>query len=634
MLKLEYMEKVDNSIICDDVLNGLSRIPDSSVTLVITSPPYNVDAAKWEYDKASDSQPYLDYLAWLKNIFTECYRVLRKGGRLIVNIDAMTNRQDDKGDEYIRDIRTDITNNIRPIGFKTFGEHVWYKSSLDPSHNGGQFNGKKTAWGCFDDQTEVLTSDGFKYFKDLNGSEKFATINLLTRKLEYQAALQYHEYNYCGEMFHLKHRSMDVMVTPNHNMLVGTRCNRKHVPTDLGLVQMQYIAEKSFVIPMRHTGYDGGKDMDFFTLQECPYGKHTNPAYKKKDVSFPMDDWLRFLGIFLTDGNCSYSEATGVYKVSVYQKKVLYLSEIRELLQRLPFSFEYKPSKSEFYCCDKQLAYYLKNLGNKNKRLVPAFIKDLSIRQKNIFLDWLWKGDGHIGEVSYLAVASNTFCDTVLQLLVEVGKCFTVSKKFQTERMCNGKIIRSNYPINIISLRVSDWQHVEKRSKTVSQPFYEGKVYCVSVPNKTLFTKRNGKFAWCGNSYMMPSTPIVRRNHEYILVYSKDEFTLPPEEGSSGKPDITGPEFQTFIASVWSMHPETRKLGGHPVPYPEELPYRCIKLYSYPNDLILDPFNGSGTTCAVAKKTGRRYVGIDMSEHYCQYARERIANNVNIFDDE
>jgi DNA modification methylase len=259
---------VENTIINADVINGLKQIDDDTVTVVLTSPPYNVNI---DYNSANDDAPYADYLVWLTGVFSQCYRVLRKGGRLIVNIDAMTNRQDDKDEMYIRDIRTDLANLLRPMGFKFFGEHVWYKSAKDPTFNGGQFNGKKTAWG----------------------------------------------------------------------------------------------------------------------------------------------------------------------------------------------------------------------------------------------------------------------------------------------------------------------------------------------------------------SYMMPSCPAVRRNHEYILVYSKEQFKL-EKDTSSGAPDITDKEFQTFIASTWSMNAETRNIGDHPVPFPEELVKRCLKLYTYPNDLVVDPFNGVGTTTYVAKCLKRRYLGVDMDKGYCEYATRRL----------
>jgi site-specific DNA-methyltransferase (adenine-specific) len=141
----------------------------------------------------------------------------------------------------------------------------------------------------------------------------------------------------------------------------------------------------------------------------------------------------------------------------------------------------------------------------------------------------------------------------------------------------------------------------------------------------------NGKkTAW--GSYMSPSTPAVRRNHEYVLVYSKEQFKLEKDAGS-GDPDITGPEFQNFIASTWSIQPETRNLCDHPVPFPVELVYRCVKLYSYPNDVVLDPFNGTGTTTYTANMAKRRYIGIDMDKNYCAYAENRIASKADMFSD-
>jgi len=136
----------------------------------------------------------------------------------------------------------------------------------------------------------------------------------------------------------------------------------------------------------------------------------------------------------------------------------------------------------------------------------------------------------------------------------------------------------------------------------------------------------NGKkTAW--GSYKSCSLPAVRRNHEYILVYSKDQFKLEKDEQSKDS-DITAVEFQTFIASTWSMNAETRNFANHPCRFPENLPYRCIKLYSYPNDIVLDMFNGTGTTTAVAVKTNRRYIGIDLDKNYCDCAEDRIAQEI------
>jgi site-specific DNA-methyltransferase (adenine-specific) len=115
-------------------------------------------------------------------------------------------------------------------------------------------------------------------------------------------------------------------------------------------------------------------------------------------------------------------------------------------------------------------------------------------------------------------------------------------------------------------------------------------------------------------------------------VFSKEQFKLEPTV-DSGEPDMTSEEFMSYVMSTWSIQPETRNLGDHPVPFPVELPSRLIKLYSYPNDVICDPFMGTGTTALAAKRLGRRYVGIDMSEEYCKYAENRLAAEINLFDE-
>jgi len=127
------------------------------------------------------------------------------------------------------------------------------------------------------------------------------------------------------------------------------------------------------------------------------------------------------------------------------------------------------------------------------------------------------------------------------------------------------------------------------------------------------------KTAW--GSFKSCSNPITRRNHEYILVWSKDSWQLPKLDYES---DLTKSEFTNWICSTWHISPETQNRGGHPVPFPEELARRVIKMYCYPNDIVLDPFNGSGTTTKVALALGRQYIGVDLDEKYCAYAKRRL----------
>ena len=126
--------------------------------------------------------------------------------------------------------------------------------------------------------------------------------------------------------------------------------------------------------------------------------------------------------------------------------------------------------------------------------------------------------------------------------------------------------------------------------------------------------------AW--GSWQSASNPVLRDVHEYILVFSKNTFK---RERGEKENTIGRDEFLEWTKSVWTFPAVSAKKVGHPAPFPEELPHRLIQLYSYKGDVILDPFAGSGTTCLVAARDGRHYIGYEVSEQYVELARERIA---------
>ena len=136
-------------------------------------------------------------------------------------------------------------------------------------------------------------------------------------------------------------------------------------------------------------------------------------------------------------------------------------------------------------------------------------------------------------------------------------------------------------------------------------------------------TNVQGNQAWAG-TYCSPSNPHIKHVAEEILIWSKRDYELPPPKpGITG--DITDEQFREYTLNVWRIPSYLRNPGGHPCVFPEELVRRLVLLYSYPTSVVLDPYNGSGTTTAVAASLGRRYIGIDQSRAYCSYAKKRTA---------
>lgn len=121
-------------------------------------------------------------------------------------------------------------------------------------------------------------------------------------------------------------------------------------------------------------------------------------------------------------------------------------------------------------------------------------------------------------------------------------------------------------------------------------------------------------------SWMSASSPATIACCEVVYVLYKKRWKR-IEKGIS---DITADEFKHWTLARWRFNGESKKRVGHPAPFPVELPLRCLKLFSYVGDTVLDPFSGSGTTGVAATRCGRKYIGMDISEEYCQLAEKRI----------
>lgn len=135
---------------------------------------------------------------------------------------------------------------------------------------------------------------------------------------------------------------------------------------------------------------------------------------------------------------------------------------------------------------------------------------------------------------------------------------------------------------------------------------------------RTLVWDKNHSNKTCWGSWRSASAPFMRDPSEAILVFYKKQW----KRLSKGTSTIAGPDFMAWTKNVWKIHPETN--SKHPAAFPIELPSRCIKLFSYKEDLICDPFLGSGTTGDAALRLERNFVGVEKSQNYFDMAKERV----------
>lgn len=133
--------------------------------------------------------------------------------------------------------------------------------------------------------------------------------------------------------------------------------------------------------------------------------------------------------------------------------------------------------------------------------------------------------------------------------------------------------------------------------------------------------------AW--GSFQSASNPVLRDTHEYILIFSKGNFKRDKKDKIS---TISKENFMEWSKSIWKFNAVSAKKVGHPAPFPVELPKRLIEFYTFQNDIVLDPFMGSGTSALAALELKRNFVGYETNIDYINLSKSRILEQENVLN--
>jgi len=365
------------------------------------------------------------------------------------------------------------------------------------TREGGTFGyGDKT--GCYDKETELLTNNGWKHFYALSKNDLIYT-RTLDGDIELHKPLRYYEYDWNGELLKFKTKTLDLLVTPNHRMLVERKY--KHSP---GFVEAREFSPTNHSIPKY--GKWIGKNVEYFILpsmsNEWVAGNY-NSHHKKiwNEVKIPMDIWLPFFGIWLAEGSTdgeNYASDHG-YRVIISQIKKPERDKIRTMLNKTPF--KYRETDKGFVICNKQLWSYLRQFGKCYDKHVPREIKNLPPTKLRVLLEWMVLGDGHLrdtGQLNYWT-SSEKLANDLQEIAMKLGWASTKKIEKKKTSYIRGRKISSN-DVWCISFRYRSKRTYLRNESKITKEHYNGKVYCVEVPNNTVYVRRNGITTWCGNS--------------------------------------------------------------------------------------------------------------------------------------
>ena len=440
----------------------------------------------------------------------------------------------------------------------------------------------KEKYGCYDSETEVLTKDGWKYFKDLIYSDEIATLNEKNGTLEYKKPTDIIAYKYSGKMYHLENRGISLMVTPNHNLYVskgsyfnGSNNNLKRTyPYELCTPDKYYLKDKRF---KKGCNWNGELKSDTFTIKGYTKTRdYRHREYHNHDITMDLHTFVKFLGYYIAEGCSSPTDANGNNKgeITIGRDRSKYKTDlIDSLIKNIGFTphdatdYKRNDNSGATKLYSTVLARWLiDNCGHLawNKK-VPDFIKQLPKEYIKEFLEYLYLGDGYKAPTSHiLYTTSEQLSNDVQELLLKAGYCFRATNLGVRNHRKDKWNIYSKHPCYAINWLNKNEIEIDmskaKKTKSYKEEWvdYSGMVYCVTVPNHIIYIRRNGKGLWCGNSlrWYDNGTPIGCKVQEII-----DKYSVLSENICiiCGKPDVPA------IGSGWIC------------------PY-CKKCFTTPND--------------------------------------------------
>ncbi len=361
---------------------------------------------------------------------------------------------------------------------------------------------------CYSDDTEILTKDkGWLRFKELSKTDLVATRNTENSVFQWQTPTAIIAHQYEGDICHFQSRCIDLLVTPEHRMLIRTPTKKEHILTAAALA-VKPLLDGHYKIPMTSTWISGVEVPNMIFSYVASNGDWT--------FKISGDDYCALLGAYISEGNL---RKLGGIEINQTRKSKAY-KLYSDLIVRINGRTGY--NGKAFIIARRSLTKHFSQFGLSSDKFVPELIRNAPKRQIQIFWDYYMASDGcsqttmnstgkgnHPTTKQEAITTSPVLADHLVELAQKLGysasvACRAGGLRKVIDRICH---VKDSYHI-----RVRYSSHAAATSCSV--PTYKGNVYCVSVPNGIVFVRRNGKTAWCGNSPVEAAAFSVDQHNE------------------------------------------------------------------------------------------------------------------------
>jgi len=362
---------------------------------------------------------------------------------------------------------------------------------------------------CFDDQTEILTERGWKFFKGLTGEELVLSLDPKTMEADYCPINTIIRENYKGKMFLYESANLSFCISPNHKLLIDRyikKDGKKQKAGKLRFCRVENLPKNDVVVMKRNFEWCG--EVIPSTKFCFSKAKNRKGQFNNSNYSFDVVDWFKFLGWWLSEG-CVWEKKNNTWWVTISQSKTKNpekWNEIYQLLKKMGIS-TYNSRGKDFVFGSKLIAQHLiENCGRYSTgKRIPFYIKKASPFLIRIFLNEFLKGDGYRSRGrNHYSTSSKQMADDLQELVLKCGSYASLNIRNNIGRKSwivdHWGITRNLHYVITEYKKLMD-AHIT--TKNIREVDYDGVIYDVSVqPFHTIYVRRNGQCFWSGNSYI------------------------------------------------------------------------------------------------------------------------------------
>jgi len=424
----------------------------------------------------------------------------------------------------------------------------------------------ETGLSCYDVKTEVLTENGWKKFSQITQKDKICTLNPDTEEIEYQKPRKIYQSKYQGKMYRLKTRRVDLLVTPNHNLLYAPA--DFHTRRPYRFKEARDLFGKSKIL--RKDGIWRGETPQYFTLPEVKI-RHGSRFYSglrtKIAKKLPIEPWLKFFGFWVAEG-WTTEGGNGDYAICICNQNYKLMTEMKHILESFGYTiFWDKKVTNTIRLRDYQLFHYLRQFGKSSDKYIPTEVKNLSKELLGIFFEYYIKGDGHVYGRGRKGLSATTISTHLRDDLQEVALKTGISAYYKLHQK-KGAPLTSFSQKKIYKQSADSWNvyflrrnrhaiipsEMEKYGHKEEWVDYNGIVYCVSVPNRVVYVRRNGIPLWCGNSDPLMNWRLSSLDN--VALISNSDSHSPKKIGREANVFDTEINYKEIVEAIKTKNPQ------------------------------------------------------------------------------